>query len=73
MDGKFILMGIEYNDIWQYIDFFVKEDDEYGLIFADNDIWQATKYSYKEAKEMRDYLNKEYVGYTWYVVEYNPT
>jgi len=69
MEKKFILMGIESNDIWQDISFFEKEDDGYGLCFAE-DIWKSAKFTLEEAYIKRDSLISDYPGYTWHIVEY---
>ena len=67
---RFILMGVEFNDIWKLPDFYVCED-EGTLHTANDDIEEATDFDYDNAIEAKNWLQEKYNDYTWYMVALN--
>ena len=67
---RFILMGIEFNNIWELPYFYVGKDD--GILLTAQDyIEEATDFDYDNAVEVREWLQENYNDYTWYMVALN--
>ena len=67
---RYILMGIEFNNIWKLPDFYVGENDGI-LLTAQDDISEATDFDYDNAIEAKEWLQENYNDYTWYMVALN--
>ena len=67
---RYILMGIEFNNIWKLPDFYVGENDGI-LLTAQDDISNATDFDYDNAIEAKEWLQENYNDYTWYMVALN--
>ena len=64
---KFILIGLEFNNIWKLPDFYVGEDDGI-LITAKDYLSEAALFSLEEAELKQKYLQDNYNDYTWYIM-----
>lgn len=64
---SFILMGLEFNDIWRKPDYYVREIDDI-LIVAKDHLDEATTFNAENAIAKKEYLNEHYNEYTWYIV-----
>ena len=67
---RFYLMGIEFNNIWKTPDYYVKENNDI-LITASDYLTEATSFKYDDALKTKEYLQKNYNDYTWYLVALN--
>ena len=67
---RYILMGLEFNDIWKLPDFYVDEKDDI-LLTAENDISEAKSFDYDNAVAVKEYLQENYNDYIWYMVALN--